>query len=141
MMIMLTLALVKSVFGLTANVRWNNNPAEDEVTHYEVRYGKAPGVYDQGFTTLTNTAAIINLEPGVTYYFVVVAFNAYGQSEPSDMVSKLMPKPPTKPGGVQVVEVLVSSNLTDWETIAFVPLIKKDQPARFIKTNLAMIYP
>jgi hypothetical protein len=139
--LLLLLALAAHAHALSANLTWNPNPPEDEVTRYEVRYGTAPGTYTQTVSTTTTGAKATNLLPGVTYYFVVVAFNAVGESPPSDEVSKAMPPLPSKPAGVRVVEIEVSLDLKEWKTIAYVPLVDADANSRFIRSRLATVSP
>ena len=77
------------IFGVTSitwgttlsevSLAWNKNPEKD-VAGYELRYGtrsgEHPRVIDVG---LRNLAKVAGLEPGVTYYFVVRAYNRSGQ--------------------------------------------------------------
>ena len=88
---------------------------------------------------VTPRVTLPNLTPGVTYYFTVVAANADGVSEPSDVLTYRIPKPPGKPNGLQVVEIQTSSNNAERETLAFVPGLKKKEPARFVRAGLTVV--
>jgi hypothetical protein len=63
---------------------WDSNGA----TGYRVYYGRSSGAYtsilDVGGSS---TATITDLSVGVTYFFVVTAYNAAGESSPSNEVS------------------------------------------------------
>lgn len=59
----------------------------------------------------------------------------YGQPEEGDL-----PVPPAPPGKLRVVRIETSANLTDWEPLAFVPLVT-ESPARFIRANISEITP
>lgn len=59
----------------------------------------------------------------------------YGQSEEG-----VTPVQPAPPGKLRVVRIETSANLTDWEPLAFVPLVT-DSPARFIRANISEITP
>lgn len=74
---------------------WNAN-TESNLAGYRLLYGTTPGTYsgsvDAGNTT---TATATGLNSGTVYYFVVVAYNAAGQtSTPSAAVSYTVPGTP-----------------------------------------------
>jgi len=74
---------------------WDPSPSTN-VAGYRVYYGPAAGNYtdrlDVGNVT---TATVPNLQAGVTYYFVVTAYNAAGvESLPSNEVAYTVPAPP-----------------------------------------------
>lgn len=72
-------------------VIWNENPEEEVVQGYRLYYGLTSGVYS-GFVTIEgreNTfylLADLPLKPGVTYYFVLTAYNGVGSSSYSNEV-------------------------------------------------------
>jgi Fibronectin type III domain/Protein of unknown function (DUF642) len=84
--------LFTATFGV--GVRWNPNP-ENNISHYTVHYGTTPSfpAQQQVVVQAPLTSTIIpNLEPGVTYYFVVTAHNFDGMtSEPSAQISYTPP--------------------------------------------------
>ena len=62
---------------------------EPDLAGYTVYYGQASGVYEHVLDAGLGTRVTISgLEPGTRYYFVVTAYDAYGnESRPSDEVS------------------------------------------------------
>ena len=140
--ILLLLALSLHALAAQVGVKWNPNPAEENILRYEVTYGTPDDNGTMVWQTLDAgpnvRATVPDLVEGKTYTFTVRAYNADGVSEPSDPVTYRVPKPPTKPAGLEVVEIEVSSNLTDWEPVALVPL-KTEDPARFIRTRIITV--
>jgi len=70
------------------------DPSTDSsVVGYNVYYGSASGNYTSKLSVgNTNSATISGLVEGVTYYFVVTAYNAAGlESVPSNEVSYIVP--------------------------------------------------
>lgn len=94
----LIFTLSRVVLGAAATdvtLAWNKNPEKD-VAGYELRYGtrsgEHPQVLDVGPRNLTK---VTGLQPGVTYYFVVRAYNRSGQrSRPSAEITHRTPAPP-----------------------------------------------
>jgi fibronectin type 3 domain-containing protein len=90
--------------GLAAesvSLQWDANK-EPDVGGYKVYYGTNSRVYfasvDVGNTT---TTTIGNLTPGVTYYFMVTAYDASKlESAPSNEVSGRVPFLPTGTNGL-----------------------------------------
>ena len=77
-------------------VAWDPNPVSDAVTGYRVLYGTVSRVYSYTNTTATGsvTSSVISgLAGGVTYFFAVTAFNAYGLE--SDFSDELNYTPPS----------------------------------------------
>jgi len=70
----------------SVTLAWNPDPG---VAGYHLHYGTASGVYNQTTDVgNTTTATVPNLTPGLTYFFVVTAFNTAGlESLPSNEVS------------------------------------------------------
>jgi hypothetical protein len=118
-------------------LKWNPNP-ETDIANYRVSWGIVPGEHTQSLDAGNNVRATVpNLVPGTKYYFVVQAINAEGlESEKSDEVSYVVPKPPAKPTGLEVVVIEGSAdNLTDWKPIAWVPLKTEDR-TRFLRAGI-----
>jgi len=72
----------------SVTLAWN---AENSVAGYRLHYGTASGTYTQT-TDVGNvtTATVSSLTPGLTYYFMVTAYNVAGlESLPSNQVSFL----------------------------------------------------
>jgi hypothetical protein len=76
----------------TLSLAWDPS-ADHSVSGYVVRYGSTSGAYSVALNVHTNTTATVTgLIEGVTYYFVVTAYNAAGlQSDPSNEVSFIAP--------------------------------------------------
>lgn len=129
--------------GNAIELAWDANP-ETSVINYVVNYGNSPSTMTQthgASNAITTTVA--NLPPG-EWFFTVKAMTLNGESEPSTMAHATL-QPPTpepipvpKPKGLRVVTIETSSNLTDWEPIAYVPLLT-DAPARFVRAGLTTI--
>ena len=82
----------------SVSLQWELSPSPG-VAGYYIYYGTESGVYPQRLTLDdVGMATIPGLEEGVTYYFVVTAFDESGdESEPSNEV------PYTVPGGIEGV--------------------------------------
>jgi hypothetical protein len=96
---LLILALVPSASLGTSpapvvSLAWNPS-SNSEVAGYFLSYGNSSGVYDQRIDAGTNTTvSLTNLVLGVTYFFVVKAYNLAGvESDPSNEISYLVPYP------------------------------------------------
>ncbi len=76
-------------------LEWDRN-AEPNVAGYRLLYGHVPGEYDQQLDAgNSTTATVTDLQPGWTYWFVVVAYNSLGmESDPSNVVTYDVPPPP-----------------------------------------------
>lgn len=163
LLLLLTIALMVSP-AAALGVRWNPNPPDEGITRYELTYS-TPGpngvpmvvVKEVGPETspapslpgvdpvLVVRTTVDGLIEGATYTFTVKAFNQYGESEPSDPVVYTVPKPPSKPTGLQVVEIQTSTGevLPDgklkWEDVAYIPLLKDgvpSQPRKLVRARL-----
>jgi hypothetical protein len=79
----------------SVSLAWSPSTSEG-ITGYVVHYGTNSGVYPYSLDVGNQTTATIgNLSPGLTYYFVVTAYNVLGMSSaPSDEVSYQVPAPP-----------------------------------------------
>jgi hypothetical protein len=93
-----------------------------DVTGYKIYYGTSSGSYinskDAGNVT-QYPLANLSLEVGTTYYFVVRAYNASGESESSNETSYTLPSPedstpPLAPQGVTASTSDVNINL-NWQ--------------------------
>jgi hypothetical protein len=129
-------ALILVVFGFPAKLRWSANPPAENVTEYRVykQINGAPVLFATVPATVeAKQSAPIDVQGGEV--LTVTAFNGF-ESEHSDPVTVTVK--PSKPGAVEVVEIEVSANMTDWEPVALVPL-KTDDPARFIRTRIITI--
>jgi hypothetical protein len=128
------LAVTCSAFP--AKLRWNANLPAENVTEYRIykQLNGAPAlIATVPATDDPKQSTPIDVQGGEV--LTVTAFNGF-ESEPSDPVT--VPVKPSKPGEVEVVEIEVSANMTDWEPVALVPL-KTDDPARFIRTRIVTI--
>ncbi len=92
---------LSSASAASVELAWNRNP-EKNIAAYEIRYGTQSGNYPFKFDAGNEiSASIDNLEPGVTYYFVVAARNKAGTfGRRSDEISytprkEPVPKPPS----------------------------------------------
>ena len=72
----------------SVTLAWLPN-SEPDLAGYTVYYGRASGIYEHVLDAGLNTRVTISgLQPGTRYYFVVTAYDAYGnESRPSDEVS------------------------------------------------------
>src|SRR5687767_256755 len=91
-----------SAFAGRVTLAWD--PSPDPVSGYRVYYGTLPNPRLTG-TAVTfgnqTTATILNLSTGVSYYFVVTAYSAGGESVPSNEENGIAgPDPPNQPPGV-----------------------------------------
>lgn len=149
--LLILLALAAHCLAANIGLKWNPNPPDDQVTKYTVT-ATTPGP-DGNPIVLTRDAVATEaggevpvrvsfegLTEGLTYTFTVKAFNEFGESEPSDPVVYTVPKKPSKPGGLEVVEIQTSSNLTEWKPLAYVPL-KTDDAARFVRARITTVTP
>lgn len=137
--LLLTINTLASAFP--AKLKWNRNP-EPDILEYRVWQIMPDGTKVLRQTVLPASNALttdkivsqsIEMESGQVY--TVTAFNGF-ESEPADPYT--IPAKPVKPSNLEVVEIQVSSNLKDWETIALVPSRTKD-PVRFVRAGIATI--
>ncbi|MFH2066081.1 MAG: fibronectin type III domain-containing protein [Pseudomonadota bacterium] len=81
---------------------WNQNA--EEVTGYRIYYSQVTGVYSDYVEIASNSYALSSLPSteGVTYYLVVRAYNAAGESENSNEIIYTAPDntPPAQPQGL-----------------------------------------
>ena len=91
------------------NWQGSSSPA---VVGYNVYYGTESGVYS-GMVSVTDTAADIGLTGGLTYYFVVTAYDSSGsESEPSNEASYVVPGIASPQGAPFVLQVLSDDSIT-----------------------------
>jgi hypothetical protein len=87
-----------SLGAYSLTLAWDSDPSSDGVTGYRVYFGTTSGNYTSSVDVGNVTTGVIsNLAGGVTYFFVVTAYNASGlESTPSAEVSYTpsLPVPP-----------------------------------------------
>lgn len=116
---LLPLSLIAAEPTASVGLAWNAN-SESDLAGYRLYRGTNSGVYtfvkDVGnVTTTTDT----NLVEGVTYYFVVTAYNVAGlESEPSNQVSYKVPlfSLPVPPSSNRVTQVIIEQVRVDTTT-------------------------
>jgi len=75
----------------TVTLAWDPNP-EPDVDGYILYVGEETGVYTDSLDIGNfTTGTVPGLTAGNTYYFVVTAYNAYGESDPSNEVGYTVP--------------------------------------------------
>lgn len=79
--------------GQTVTLAWDAN-SESDIAGYRLRYGVSSGSFTTTIDAGKNTSAIVlDLTPGVTYFFAVTAYNATGlESLPSNEISATTPQ-------------------------------------------------
>jgi hypothetical protein len=89
----MVVGLAATVEGATVSLAWNPNP-EPDIAGYRLSYGTTSGQYttsvDVGNTT---SYTLTNLSSGLTYYFVLQAYNVAGTSPYSNEVSVTLASP------------------------------------------------
>lgn len=98
-----------SVSALAADIRlaWTDtNPPAAQITKYTIKWGVSPGVYTstKDIPAPNQQGTVTGLTPG-TYYFVVTASNAWGESGPSNEVQ-------TPPGLPVPVTITITIQIT-----------------------------
>lgn len=109
-----------------------NPPERGEASGYKLYYGTASGSYDFVIDVGNKTIKSVRLKKGHQYYFVVTAYNEFGESAPSEelpvntCVYKISPGKKTMKqiGGIASVKVKTqpgcewtATSGTDWLTI------------------------
>jgi hypothetical protein len=121
----------------SVTLAWGRSPDSD-VTGYRIYYGVESGIYTNSISAgNATTSAVTGLASGVTYFFVVTAYNSIGlESLPSNEVSYV---PGLARVGIRVTpagqavltvkgltgqtyDILASQTLTDWTVIGTVTL-------------------
>src|ERR1700722_15220784 len=101
------LGLVPLAQAGTIKLAWDPSPTAG-VLGYVVLYGVVPGQYPYSLDVGNQTsAAVPGLAGGPTYYFAVVAYEAYSFSQPSNVVTGTttnLPPVVTSPGDHQSTE-------------------------------------
>lgn len=95
----------QSLTAANVTCAWDPNP-EPDVQGYILYWGTESGVYSSTATTTNTQVTASGLLPGTTYFFVVTAFNAYGESWPSNEINY------TVPGAGFLAQTLFPTNLT-----------------------------
>ena len=83
-----------NVFAAEVTLAWDSSPSNPD--GYRIHYGTSPGSYTQTIDVGNVTEYIVSgLQTDVSYYFVVSAYNEFGESGysneaqwPTSMVSK-----------------------------------------------------
>jgi len=85
--------------GQSVRLAWDPSP-DTSVVGYVVHYGTASSAYTSALDVGNNSAAVLpGLQPGMTYYFVVTAYNSARQeSTPSNEVIYQVPVFPVTTG-------------------------------------------
>jgi hypothetical protein len=139
--LLILLLLTITSAALPVKFRWDANPPADAVKEYRVYQlsDNGPRILKatiQATADPKQTSGPIEADSGQQY--VLTAVNIF-ESEPSDPVT--IPNKPSKPGLIEVVEIQVSSNLKEWDSIAMVPLKNDRDPVRFIRTRIVSVLP
>jgi len=69
---------------------WDPNP-EPDVQGYYLYWGTESGIYPNSQSTSNTVSTVQDLTPGETYFFVVTAYNPFGESGPSNEVGYTIP--------------------------------------------------
>lgn len=131
--------------GNMIELSWDANP--EAVTGYIINYGNQPDTMTQALPVgVATTTAVRNLPPGEWYFAIKAQVDAL-ESESSTMVAATLLPPPVGPPApvpapkkMRVVRIETSSNLTDWEPLAFVPLHTASD-TRFVRAGITEITP
>gem|GEM_PF-4205579 len=89
-----------------------DNDGGATVTGFRIYYGEGPGPLDLNVSVTSLEHQFEDLQPGVTYYFRVVAINGLGMGEPTDIVNATFVTTPSAPVGVDAAEVDDGISLT-----------------------------
>lgn len=86
-------------------VNWDTSFGTD-ISWYAIYYGTESGVYDNGYSVGANMTSvdIWGLTEGVTYYFVVIAYDSYGQESGSSPEAAFTYGPVLTPGPVLALQ-------------------------------------
>lgn len=97
--IVVLMVLTACNFAVEAvTLAWNPNP-ESDIAGYRLYYGKTNETATMIDTGTNITRSISNLQPGLSYYFYVTAYNTADlESEPSSSVYYTQPAPPLSGG-------------------------------------------
>jgi hypothetical protein len=129
--ILLLIFLAGNGYGISLKFGWNP-PEKGEATGYKLYYGTASGSYDYVIDAGNTRIKSVRLQKGYQYYFVVTAYNEFGESAPSDELPvntcnyKLSPSKKTikEIGGIASVKVKTQSGCewtatsgADWLTV------------------------
>ena len=99
----------------SVTLAWNAN-TETNLAGYRLYHGTATRSYSTNVAVAhpATTVTVTNLQAGTTYFFAVTAYTTEGlESDYSDEVSYLVPRPPTKPANLRVVVELQSASLLE----------------------------
>jgi len=135
----------------SVTVSWEAS-SDPQVTGYQIWYGTEPGNYSTSMALGSSTSATITgLSAGVTYYFVITAYDAAGaESSPSSEVSFVPGTPLAEFNGLaggaanltlqgligHTYEIQATQDLVTW-TVIGTAMIGTDGTASFTDTNAA----
>lgn len=112
LLMILCLLLMPSLIFAASNVtfEWDENPLGEQVIAYKIYQSQTTGVYNDpaaGEPLYGTPTITLNNIPDGTYYWVVTAYNQYGESDWSNEVTAtLMTSPPGSPSNV-VITIIV----------------------------------
>ena len=143
-LILLTAALTLPLFAeRTFRVTWDKYPEPHTITIYQESVDDLPDaelgsvLVDPTNPTLESVEVTVNDDPSTLYAVAINADNFPSEKSDPLHVPAKMP-PPSRlmlKTSMAMVEIQTSSNLADWESVAFIPL-KTESPTRFIRANI-----
>jgi len=89
-----------------------DNDGGATVTGFRIYFGEGPGPLDQNVSVTSLDHLFEDLQPGVTYYFRVVAINGLGLGESTGIVNATFLTTPSAPIGLDAAEVEGGISLT-----------------------------
>ena len=127
----------------TFNVTWDKYPEAYTVTIYQESIDDLPDAelgsikVDPANPALETVEVTVNDDAATLYAVAINADNFTSEKSDPLHVPAKMPSPSRLmlKTSIAMVEIQTSSNLSDWESVAFVPL-KTQSPTRFIRANI-----
>jgi len=89
-----------------------DNDGGATVTGFRIYYGEGPGPLDQNVSVTSLEHLFDDIQPGVTYYFRVVAINGLGLGESTGIVNATFFTTPSAPNGLGAAEAEDGISLT-----------------------------